>query len=324
MMKKATKWIAVLLASVLLLSGCAKRSYDTSDQLVLGISENLPLYSSDSFGEKYTVIPEDAAIADDNYTNMKSAVLINDTQQEALVVHNAHDRVYPASMTKLMTGLLVFESIEDGTLSLDDTITLSRTVTFQEDNVGVSDLTEGCSVTVKNLLYGLLIQSYNDCGILLAEKIAGSEEAFVERMNEKAKELGATNTHFVNCHGLHSDEHYTTAYDLYLIFSEFTKYDMAYTIDSLTSYDFTYTDASGASRSVALTATNGYISGEYQFPEGYSLGSWKSGTTTAAGNCLILEFVKEDTGDKYIAVIAGAEDRETLYNAMSMLISTAK
>ena len=75
------------------------------------------------------------------------------------------------------------ESIEDGTLSLDDTITLSHTVTFQEDNVGVSDLTKGCSVTVKNLLYGLLIRSYNDCGFLLAEKIAGSEDAFVEKMN---------------------------------------------------------------------------------------------------------------------------------------------
>ena len=203
-------------------------------------------------------------------------------------------------------------------------ITLSHTVTFQENNVGASDLTKGCKVTVKNLLYGLLIRSYNDCGVLLAERIAGSEDAFVEKMNERAYELGATNTHFVNCHGLHSDDHYTTAYDLYLIFSEFIKHDLAYLIDSLTSYDFTYTDANGETRSVTLEATNGYISGEFQFPEGYSLGSWKSGTTTAAGNCLILEFVKDDTGDKYIAVIAGAEDRSTLYNDMTMLINTAK
>ena len=71
-------------------------------------------------------------------------------------------------------------------------------------------------------------------------------------MNEKAFELGATNTHFVNCHGLHSDDHYTTAYDLYLIFSEFIKHDMAYLIDSLDSYDFTYTDETGAEKSVTL------------------------------------------------------------------------
>ena len=172
-MKKLTKWMAVMLIPILVLSGCTKRSYDTSNQLALGISENLPLYSSDNFSDQYTVIPDGEALADENYSAVKSAVLINDSTKEALVVHNAHDRIYPASMTKLMTGLLVMESIEDGTLSLDDTITLSHTVTFQEDNVGVSDLTKGCSVTVKNLLYGLLIRSYNDCGVLLAEKIAG-------------------------------------------------------------------------------------------------------------------------------------------------------
>ena len=323
-MKYQIKLLISILTIGILFTGCARRSYDTSDQLVLGISENLPLYSTDSFGENHTVIPDGESLADDNYKDTKAAVLFNDTTQEALVVHNAHDKIYPASMTKLMTGLLVIEAIEDGSLSLDETITLSHTVTFQENNVGASDLTKGCKVTVKNLLYGLLIRSYNDCGVLLAERIAGSEDAFVEKMNDRAYELGATNTHFVNCHGLHSDDHYTTAYDLYLIFSEFIKHDLAYLIDSLTSYDFTYTDANGETRSVTLEATNGYISGEFQFPEGYSLGSWKSGTTTAAGNCLILEFVKDDTGDKYIAVIAGAEDRSTLYNDMTMLINTAK
>ena len=250
----ALKYQIKLLISILtigiLFTGCARRSYDTSDQLVLGISENLPLYSTDSFGENHTVIPDGESLADDNYKDTKAAVLLNDTTQEALVVHNAHDKIYPASMTKLMTGLLVIEAIEDGSLSLDETITLSHTVTFQENNVGASDLTKGCKVTVKNLLYGLLIRSYNDCGVLLAERIAGSEDAFVEKMNERAYELGATNTHFVNCHGLHSDDHYTTAYDLYLIFSEFIKHDLAYLIDSLTSYDFTYTDANGETRSV--------------------------------------------------------------------------
>ena len=206
-MKYQIKLLISILTIGILFTGCARRSYDTSDQLVLGISENLPLYSTDSFGENHTVIPDGESLADDNYKDTKAAVLLNDTTQEALVVHNAHDKIYPASMTKLMTGLLVIEAIEDGSLSLDETITLSHTVTFQENNVGASDLTKGCKVTVKNLLYGLLIRSYNDCGVLLAERIAGSEDAFVEKMNERAYELGATNTHFVNCHGLHSDDH---------------------------------------------------------------------------------------------------------------------
>ena len=155
------------------------------------------------------------------------------------------------------------ESIEDGTLSLDDTITLSHTVTFQEDNVGVSDLTKGCSVTVKNLLYGLLIRSYNDCGVLLAEKIAGSEDAFVEKMNEKAFELGATNTHFVNCHGLHSDDHYTTAYDLYLIFKEAVKHEEFVDTVSSKDYTMTYTTAKKTQINEYMQSTNYYLLNEY-------------------------------------------------------------
>jgi D-alanyl-D-alanine carboxypeptidase (penicillin-binding protein 5/6) len=271
----------------------------------------------------YTIIAEDEEKDCAQYEDDGAVVLINDTNKESLVVYNAHERIYPASMTKIMTALLVMESIEAGDLSLDDKITLKQTVTFDEANVGVSDLTGGCTVTIKDLLYGLLIRSYNDCAVILAQQVAGSEDVFVDMMNEKAMELGAVNTHFVNPHGLHSDNHYTTPYDLYIIFSEFIKHPMAYTIDSLSSYDFNYTDAEGNACTVNMTATNGFLSGEFNMPEGYTLGSWKSGTTTAAGNCLIIEFVKDDTGDRYIAIIANAEDRETLYNDMTSLIKSS-
>ena len=321
MKRNFIKIIALILACTYLFTGCSKRSYDTGSQLSLGIYSDLPLYSSESFGETYAVIGADESIGSDQYTDTASALLVNDSSREALVAYNVHEKIYPASMTKIMTGLLVFESLENGTISLDDTVTLDSTITYQENNVVTSNLTGGCTITVKNLLYGLLISSYNDCAIILARLIAGDEDSFVEMMNEKAYELGATNTHFENCHGLHSDNHYTTAYDLYLIFSEFTKYDMAYLIDSLDSYDFTYTNAEGSETSITISATNGYISGEYEFPEGYSLGSWKSGTTSAAGSCLIIEFVKDSTGEKYIAVVAGAEDRATLYNKITSLVN---
>lgn len=323
MKKKLSKILALVLVSVFTLSGCAKRSYDTSSQLTIGISSDLPLYSSTSFGETYAVVGADEALNDEAYSDTGSSLLINDSEREALVVYNAHELIYPASMTKIMTGLLVFESLENGTISLDDTVTLDSTVTFDESNVVASNLTEGCEVTIKNLLYGLLISSYNDCAVILAEQIAGDESSFVDMMNEKAYELGATNTHFENPHGLHSDTHYTTAYDLYLIFSEFIKYDMAYLIDSLTSYDFTYVDAEGVTNVETIGATNGFVSGEYDFPEGYTIGSWKSGTTSAAGSCLIIEFVKDSTGERYIAVVTGAEDRATLYNKITSLVNTA-
>jgi D-alanyl-D-alanine carboxypeptidase (penicillin-binding protein 5/6) len=304
----------------MLTTGCTKRSYDTEKQLSFGISSDLPLYSEDNMSSSFAVISYDEEKDDSAYEGDGAVVLVNDSSKESLVVRNAHERIYPASMTKIMTGLLVMENIEEGNLSLEDTVTLKRTITFDESNVGTSDLTEGCTVTVKNLLYGLLIRSYNDCAVILAEEIAGSQDAFVEMMNQKAEELGATNTHFVNPHGLHNDEHYTTAYDLYIIFSEFIKYQLAYSIDSLSSYDFTYTDSDGVTQTVEMTSTNGFLSGEYNLPEGYTLGSWKSGTTNAAGNCLIIEFIKDDTGDRYIAVIANAPSREDLYNDMTSLI----
>ena len=310
-----------ILIFCMLLCGCSSgKRYKTSD-LSLGTIEDLPVIEYTSAGEEYVLVSANETLNADAYQSVASALLLDTTDNEVIVSYNPHDTLYPASMTKIMTGLLVIEAIEAGDISLDDVVTLESTVTFTESNVGVSNLVGGCKIDIKNLLYGLLIKSYNDCAVILAREVAGSEDAFVELMNERAQELGATNTHFVNPHGLHSDEHYTTAYDLYLIFQEFTSHDLAYVIDSCTSYDFTYTDGENVEHQVEISPTNGFLSGEYSFPEGYSLGSWKSGTTSAAGSCLIIEFVNDSTGNKYYGVIAGAATRADLYTAMISLVN---
>ena len=252
------------------------------------------------------------------------AVAIDAKSGLVLYNKNMDERMYPASMTKIMTGLLVIESIEKGEISLDDMVTLNRKVTFDDWDAMASDLVGGCRINVKNLLYGLMITSYNDCGVILAELIAGSESAFCDMMNEKAQEIGATNTHFENCHGLHSDDHYTTAYDLYLILDEFSKHDLAYMIDSLSTYDFTYTDADGNEQVVTIEPTNEYLTGEVNLPDGYSIGSWKTGTTEEALNCLIMELKNDSTGHEYVAIIAGADGKEALYSGMTEMINTAK
>ncbi len=316
--------VSFMMLAVFTLCGCGKKTYDTENQLAMGLSRNMPVYGTYGMAENFAVISDGENINEASYKKLASALLVNDTSKEPVVAYNVHEKIYPASMTKIMTGLLVIESIEQKKLSLDKVVTLDRTVTFDEWDVMASSLTEGCQVTVKNLLYSLLIRSYNDCGVLLAEEVAGSQSAFVDMMNEKAIELGAVNTHFENAHGLHSDNHYTTAYDLYLIFSEFIKHDMAYVIDSLPLYDFTYIDEYGEQQTVEIEPTNGFLSDEFKLPAGYSLGSWKSGTTEEAGNCLILEFVNDSTGDRYIAVAAGAEDRDTLYSSITELIKQAK
>lgn len=314
---------AVMSLMLMLLTGCGS-SYKSSKQLDIGILPELPLYTTCGMAADNAVIASGEEINAENYGSYYTAMLIDDTTKEALVAHNVHGKIYPASMTKLMTGILVMEAIEKGDISMEDVVTLNRKVTFDDWDAMASDLVGGCRIDVKNLLYGLMITSYNDCGVILAELIAGSEEAFCDMMNEKAREIGATNTNFENCHGLHSDEHYTTAYDLYLIIKEFSRHDMAYVIDSLTTYDFTYTDEYGQQQVVEIEPTNQFLTGEINLPDGYSVGSWKTGTTEEALNCLVMELVNDSTGDNYVVLIAGANGQEALYSGMTGLIGLAK
>ncbi len=323
--KGLTKFTAFVLAcSIVLLTGCGSKTFKAGKQLDIGVLPNLPLYSSCGMSQEYTVVGSNEELNAEKYNSYYAAMLLDNTAKTPIIAHNAHKRIYPASMTKIMTGLLVIESIEKGDISLDDVVTLNRKVTFDDWDAMASDLVGGCKVNVKNLLYGLMITSYNDCGVILAELIAGSESAFCDMMNEKAREIGATNTHFENCHGLHSDDHYTTAYDLYLILEEFSKHDLAYMIDSLSTYDFTYTDADGSEQIVTIEPTNEYLSGEINLPEGYSIGSWKTGTTEEALNCLIMELKNDSTGHEYVAIIAGADGKEALYSGMTDMINSAK
>lgn len=125
-----------------------------------------------------------------------------------------YDKLYPASTTKIMTAYL---ALKYG--NLDDIVTVSEHATdFNWDEV-TSGLRTGDQVSLYDLVCGLMLRSGNDCGTAIAEHISGSEEAFAELMNREARALGATGTHFTNPHGLHDENHYTTAYDLYLIFN---------------------------------------------------------------------------------------------------------
>ena len=128
--------------------------------------------------------------------------------------------MYPASLTKLMTALVALDSAD-----LSDTVTVSANADagkFAADEQ-VCGIKAGDELTLGDLLYGLLLYSGNDNAVAIAEHISGSEKAFAEKMNEKAQEIMATKSHFVNSNGLHNEDHYTTAYDMYLIFNECIK-----------------------------------------------------------------------------------------------------
>lgn len=176
---------------------------------------NADLYRAEPFSETLCVSAENVAL--DGFTDepaLHAAGLFNLNERSVEYGYRLYDKLYPASTTKLMTAYLALKYGK-----LEDMVTVTDSVTgFAIDEV-VCGLYPGGQVKLYDLLCGLLLKSGNDCGVAIAEYISGSVEAFAELMNEEAKELGATGTHFVNPHGLHEDDHYTTAYDLYLIFN---------------------------------------------------------------------------------------------------------
>ena len=155
-----------------------------------------------------------------------SAVLMEKETGELLYEKGAHERRPPASVTKVMTLLLIVEDIESGKIALEDVVTASaRAASFGGSCVY---LEEGERMSVDEMLKCIAVVSANDCAVAMAEHLCGSEEVFVERMNRRAAELGMADTHFTNCTGLFEDpEHYTTAYDIALMSRELVRHELA-------------------------------------------------------------------------------------------------
>jgi len=152
----------------------------------------------------------------------ESAILVDAHSGKILYEKDPHKKMYPASMTKLMTLVLAMEALEAGKVKLDDIVIASENAA----SYGGSQiyLAAGEKMSLYDLLLGVALASGNDASVAVAEHIAGSHEAFVDMMNEKAAQLGMKNTHFVNCNGLHDDNHYTTAYDFALLALEALRY----------------------------------------------------------------------------------------------------
>lgn len=303
-----------------LLSGCNFIStYDVNEPLSIRSTANLPIVRPSGLANENVVIPYDSYVYDTPDVEYEAGLLVNETKHSVVCAVNPHKRIYPASMTKVLTAIIVMEAIEQEQISLSDTVVVGKEIEFNEDNVAVLGLQPGDYITIEELLHGLLISSYNDCAVLLARRISGSVSNFVELMNTKAAELGATNSHFVNPHGLHDNNHYTTPYDLYLIFKEFLSKDALVQIDSKSTYDLTMHRGEDKLL-IPLIATNAFLSNSFEMPTGYSITGWKTGTTEKAGSCIILEFIDNETDERFICLVANAKDHEALYqNVEDML-----
>lgn len=309
--------IALLCCS--LLSGCSMNAYPKEQPFHVNTASNLPIVRPAGLASNNVVIPYDAYVYDDADFEYEAGLLINQTKNSVVCAVNPHKQIYPASMTKILTAVVVMDAVNSGQISLNDTVVIRKEIEFNEANVTALGLEPGDYITVNELLHGLLISSYNDCAIALARYVSGSVSDFVDLMNKKAQELGATNSHFVNPHGLHDNNHYTTPYDLYLIFKEFLKYDTLVQIDSSSSYVLTmYKDSEKIT--TELTPTNAFLSNSVEMPTGYHITGWKTGTTEKAGSCIILEFVNDETNEEYICLVSNAKDHETLYQNVNDML----
>ena len=194
--------------------------------------------------------------ADELTLDAPSALLMEKQTGTVLFAKDEHTPREPASVTKVMTLLLTMEAIDSGALSYDDTVTGSA----HAASMGGSQiwLKEGEQMRVEDLIKAVCVVSGNDAAVALGEHLAGSEEAFVARMNERAAELGCEHTHFANATGLHNSQHYTTAWDLYLITREALKHDKFMEICNSKSYTVPATNMTDKPRE--LHSTNFLIS----------------------------------------------------------------
>ena len=159
-------------------------------------------------------------VVDNNSLSLESgsAILIEQTTGQILYSHNIHEQLRPASVTKVMSILLIMEALDSGRITLSDSVPCSENAASMGGSQIWLDPRE--TLTVDEMLKAICVNSANDCVVAMAEYIAGSEEAFVQMMNDKAKELGMNDTTFKNCHGLDEDGHVTSAYDISLMSRE--------------------------------------------------------------------------------------------------------
>ncbi len=320
--RRPNRAAAVLVCLTIVIGACAVAGIMIWDRSKDYVGEyerqayNRQLYQGTLFASDLCVASGDVSLAGfEPGSELHAAALFDLDQSQVLCGYKVFDRLYPASTTKTMTAYL---ALKYG--NLDDTVTVSANATDFNWDESVCGLQTGDTLTLYDLICGLMLQSGNDAGTAIAEYISGSEEAFAELMNQEAAALGATGTHFVNPHGLHDENHYTTAYDLYLIFNASLRNQTFVDIISLDSYSASITGADGALRNEDWAPTNYYSAGLADPPAGIQVIGGKTGTTDQAGNCVVL-YDMDAGSHPYISVIMGAPDKENLYEEMNEMLT---
>lgn len=312
--------LTIIFVLTLLLSSCRgmKVNYDSSRLL-----SNLYIANESTFANgtaKYIVVPN--ALEEQVVNNIGAdgyfIASVDRFSSAFTKFHNPYKRLPMASLTKLMTALIVLENCPD----LSKEYFVSTDAVDLEKDVSKANLRAGDKLSIRDLLYGLLVPSGNDAAMCLAENVFGNYDNFIIAMNNEAERIGAVNTHFANPHGLDSEYHFTTAYDMFLITRELMKYPIFKEITSMKEYKSNITQSDGTVRTETWLTTNYFVTEELLMSSNVMLEGTKTGNTTNAGNCLVLVVTEKKSGVKYISIVLNAKSkRNSYYNSNALLSS---
>ena len=298
------------------------RSHDY--KLALPFDKDRPVFGFEqslSYSDAARPFTADLAVTDRDVntnllsSNALSAGLFDMEGSEVLYAKDVFTTRSPASLTKMMTALVALKYGNP-----DDLVTVTDTAKDIEYGSSVCDIKTGDVLSLRQLLYGMVIASGNDAAMMVAEHVGGSVSGFVDMMNQEALAIGATRTHFTNPHGLTDSSHYTCVYDLYLIFHAAMRYDMFMDMISRKNFYAEYKNGAGDPVAVTWETTNHYFTGEAQAPEGVVVFGGKTGTTEDAGGCLTV-LVKDRYGSPFLSVVMHAADRDTVYTDTNEVLS---
>ena len=230
--------------------------------------------------------------------------LIDLTNHTILAGKSATARMYPASMTKVMSLIVAYEAVEN----LSDTFQMTSTIIdpVYRSGASLAGFSPNETVTILDLMYGLILPSGAEAAVALAQYVAGSEEAFVDLMNAKAAEMGLVGTHFTNCSGLHDPNHYSTAVEMAMIMDYAMQYEDCATILSTYQYATTPTDKHPEGVKLESTMFSRMYGDE---PEGVTIQAGKTGYTNEGHHCLVSYATDDTTGEAYIFVSADAQEK---------------
>lgn len=252
---------------------------------------------------------------EDLSVNAKAALIVETNTGKIIYEKDIYEQNYPASVTKILTAILTIENCD-----LDDVATVSQTaISHIPTGYVIAPLYIGEQITIKDLLYALMLKSANDAAYVLAEHVGGSVDGFSEMMNKKAEELGCKNTHFVNPNGIHNQNHYTTAYDMYLISNYAMKNETFKEIVSTYEYTLSPTNKHPLKDRI-MKNTNNFVNPKNAYYNKIVNGI-KTGTTKQAGNCLITD--SSENGLEFITVVLGAQTANSKFSETKKMINFA-